>query len=49
MAAPNLPAGWEFYTPQQKIDFFNEKSVTEDQLKSAGVAQSEIDWMKTQG
>ena len=54
MAAPNLPAGWgvaggAYDSPEEKIRWFNANSVTPDQLKAAGVPQSDIDWMKTQG
>jgi hypothetical protein len=46
---PNLPTGWEKFSPIQKIDWFNQNGVTEDQLLAAGVGQSDIDWMKGQG
>jgi hypothetical protein len=49
MAMPNLPAGWESFSPTQKIDWFNQNGVTEDQLLAAGVGQGDIDWMKGQG
>ena len=49
MAMPNLPTGWEKFSPIQKIDWFNQNGVTEDQLLAAGVGQSDIDWMKGQG
>lgn len=49
MALPNLPAGWESYTPQQKISWFNANNVTPNQLLAAGVGQSDINWMQSQG
>ena len=49
MAMPNLPTGWESFSPTQKIDWFNQNGVTEDQLLAAGVGQADIDWMKGQG
>ncbi len=49
MAMPNLPTGWENLGAQQKIDWFNQNGVTEDQLLDAGVSQGDIDWMKGQG
>ena len=45
----NLPSGWSGYNPQQKIDFFNQQGITPGQLTAAGVPQSDLDWMKTQG
>jgi hypothetical protein len=49
MAMPALPTGWENLGAQQKIDWFNQNGVTEDQLLDAGVSQGDIDWMKGQG
>ena len=49
MALPTTPAGWESYTPQQKISWFNANNVTPEQLLSAGVGQSDINWMQSQG
>lgn len=48
-AGVTLPAGWDSYTPGQKIQFFNAQGLDANELKAAGVAQSDIDWMKTQG
>lgn len=46
-----LPKGWEDYSPQQKINFFNDPTnkITEEKLLQAGVNQSDIDWMEGQG
>lgn len=46
-----LPQGWQSYNPQQKIDWFNQNKVTENQLLSAnaGVTKEDIDWMKGKG
>lgn len=46
-----LPSGWENYTAQQKINFFNDpkNKITEEKLLQAGVNQSDIDWMEGQG
>jgi hypothetical protein len=49
MAMPNLPTGWESFSPTQKIEWFNQNGVTEDQLLAAGVSQGDVDWMKSQG
>lgn len=46
-----LPSGWENYTAQQKINFFNDpkNKITSQTLLDAGVNQEDIDWMKGQG
>lgn len=49
MAMPALPTGWEGFNAQQKIDWFNQNAITPEQLLAAGVAQGDIDWMKSQG
>jgi hypothetical protein len=49
MALPTLPSGWANYTPQQKISWFNANGVTTADLASAGVPQSDIDWMLDNG
>jgi hypothetical protein len=54
MATPNLPADWgvaggAYDSPEEKINWFNQNGVTEDQLLAAGVGQGDIDWMKSQG
>ena len=45
----NLPQGWESYGPQEKISWFNSNNVTYDQLRAAGVPQSDIDYMWSNG
>ena len=45
----NLPGGWDGFTPQQKIAWFNQNNVSVDQLRAAGVPQSDIDWMLQNG
>lgn len=46
---PTLPTGWSSYTPAQKIAFFNQKNVTESNLRGIGVADADIAWMKQNG
>ena len=48
-AGLTLPAGWENYNAQQKINWFNTNKVAPDKLLQAGVSQGDIDWMKGQG
>lgn len=43
------PEGWDQYTPQKKIEFFNNNNVSEAKLKQMGVPQSDLDWMKQNG
>jgi hypothetical protein len=43
------PEGWESYTPQKKIEFFNNNNITPTKLLQMGVPQSDIDWMLTNG
>lgn len=45
----NLPGGWDSFTPQQKIEWFNRNNVSYDQLRAAGVPQSDIDYMWSNG
>jgi hypothetical protein len=45
----NLPGGWANYTPDQKITWFNQNNVSIDQLRAAGVPQSDIDYMWSNG
>ena len=45
----NLPQGWSSYGPQEKIAWFNANNVTYDQLRAAGVPQSDIDYMWSNG
>ena len=45
----NLPGGWDSFTPQQKITWFNQNNVSYDQLRAAGVPQSDIDYMWSNG
>jgi len=45
----NLPQGWYSYGPQEKIEWFNSNNVTYDQLRAAGVPQSDIDYMWSNG
>ena len=47
--AGSLPSGWSGYDAGQKIDWYNQNKVTPDQLLGAGVPQSDIDWMNSQG
>lgn len=44
-----LPTNWGSYTPQQKISFFNENSITKIDLLNAGVTMFDIDWMLKNG
>lgn len=44
-----LPEDWASYNPTQKIDFFNANSITEEVLKSQGVSDSDIAWMRNNG
>jgi hypothetical protein len=45
----SLPTNWTTFKPEEKINYFNEKGITPEQLTGVGVPQSDIDWMKTQG
>ena len=45
----NLPGGWDQFSGDQKISWFNSNNVTYDQLRAAGVPQSEIDYMWSNG
>ena len=47
--AISLPSNWADFTPQQKIDFFNQNNVTENLLKSTGVPTNDIEWLKSNG
>ena len=40
---------WASYGPSQKIDAFNAAGTTVDELLGAGVPQSDIDWMLSNG
>ena len=44
-----LPSDFSSYTAAQKIKFFNNNSITPEQLLQAGVSQSDIDWMLQNG
>ena len=44
-----LPQGWGSFSPQEKIAWFNSNNVSVDQLRAAGVPQSDIDYMLTHG
>lgn len=44
-----LPSGWESYSPQAKISWFNANGVTPDQLLQMGVPQADIAWMSQNG
>ena len=43
--ALNLPGDWSTYSGEEKVNFFNTMGVTPSQLISAGVPQSDINWM----
>jgi hypothetical protein len=45
----NLPGGWGGFTPDQKISWFNQNNISIDQLRAAGVPQSDIDYMWSNG
>lgn len=49
MALPALPSGWTGYTPQQKISWFNANGTTIEELVGAGVPESDITWMLSNG
>lgn len=49
LTAGDLPGDWASYTADQKIAYFNENAITADELKAAGVAQSDLDWMAQHG
>ncbi len=49
MALPALPSGWTSYTPQQKISWFNSNGTTIEELVGAGVPESDITWMLSNG
>jgi hypothetical protein len=44
-----LPNEWQYYTPQDKVNWFNANNVTEQTLKDYKVPQSDIDYAKTLG
>ena len=44
-----LPMGWGSFSPQEKIAWFNSNNVSVDQLRAAGVPQSDIDYMLANG
>jgi len=48
-AMSSLPSDWSTYGPSQKIAYFNQQGYTEDRLRSAGVSQADIDWMRNNG
>jgi hypothetical protein len=48
-AGLTLPAGWDSFNAQQKINWFNTNKVAPDKLLQSGVSQGDIDWMKGQG
>ncbi len=39
-----LPSGWANYTAQEKVDYYNEKGITSDDLRLIGVPESEIQY-----
>jgi len=45
----NLPQGWESFTPQEKISWFNANNVTAEQLLTAGVPQADVAFMTQNG
>jgi hypothetical protein len=54
MAVPNLPAGWgvaggAYDSAEEKIQWLNANGITSSQIKDAGFAQSDIDWMMAHG
>ena len=44
-----VPEDWATYNPSQKIGWLNEQRVGSDILSNLGIAQGDIDWMKSQG
>lgn len=44
-----LPAGWDSYSPDQKIAWYNSNNVGGNTLIKAGVGQTDIDWMRQHG
>lgn len=49
MGGFTLPEGWDKYTPDQKIAFYNSNSIGGNTLLKAGVQQWELDWMRKNG
>lgn len=47
--ALQLPADWSSYSPSEKIQYFNANSISESELKAAGVPSSDLSWMKDNG
>ena len=45
----SLPSDWNTYDPQAKINYYNQNNITPEKLASAGVSQSDIDWMRQHG
>jgi len=49
LSISDLPANWSSYSPAQKIAYFNENLIVPNELLTAGVSQSDIDWMMDNG
>jgi len=44
-----LPSGWNSYSPQQKINWFNANNVSIAEMDAAGVSNDDINWMLQNG
>jgi hypothetical protein len=49
LSTSDLPENWSSYSPAQKIAYFNENLIIPSELLTAGVSQSDIDWMMDNG
>jgi len=49
LSISDLPENWSNYSPAQKINYFNENLIVPNELLTAGVSQSDIDWMMDNG
>jgi len=49
LSISDLPTNWSSYSPDQKVTYFNENLITPDELLTAGVSQSDIDYMVSIG
>ena len=49
LSAGDLPGDWSNYTANEKIAYFNENAINAGELLAAGVSQSDIDWMQSNG
>jgi hypothetical protein len=45
----NLPADWNAFKSNEKIDWFNSKNVSPDTLAQSGVDKADINWMAKNG